>query len=423
MTAPLQGIRVIDWTQVQSGPSCTQMLAWLGADVIKIEKTGTGDPTRTELLDYPDLDGLYYLQLNCNKRSIELDMKSPEGKEILTRLLKTADIFVENLHPGAVDKLGFSWEEVHKINPRVIYGTIKGFNDDSPFANVKAFEPVAQCAGGAAATTGWWNSEYNVPTQSGAALGDSNTGMHLLIGLLAALMQREKTGEGCFVQQSMQDAVLNLCRIKLRDQLILEHNGVLKHMRQYQKETIGDTVPRAGNVEGGQVMGWCYRCKGWETDPNAFVYIVLQNEAKPFAAAARAMGYPQWIDDPKFNTPEARNEIKTEIYAAIEAYTMQHDKMEIVETLGKVGVPCGPVLSMKEIENDESLRKCGTIVEVEQPKRGKFLTIGCPPKFSSYTPQVKAAPLLGEHTDEVLKEVGYSEAEIQALRSKHVVCK
>jgi formyl-CoA transferase len=399
------------------------MLAWLGADVIKIEKTGTGDPTRTELLDYPDLDGLYYLQLNCNKRSIELDMKSPEGKEILTRLLKTADIFVENLHPGAVDKLGFSWEEVHKINPRVIYGTIKGFNDDSPFANVKAFEPVAQCAGGAAATTGWWNGEYNVPTQSGAALGDSNTGMHLLIGLLAALMQREKTGEGCFVQQSMQDAVLNLCRIKLRDQLILEHTGVLKHMPQYPKETIGDTVPRAGNVEGGQVMGWCYRCKGWETDPNAFVYIVLQNEAKPFAAAARAMGYPQWIDDPKFNTPEARNEIKTEIYAAIEAYTMQHDKMEIVETLGKVGVPCGPVLSMKEIENDESLRKCGTIVEVEQPKRGKFLTIGCPPKFSSYTPQVKAAPLLGEHTDEVLKEVGYSEAEIQALRSKHVVCK
>ena len=423
MTAPLQGIRVIDWTQVQSGPSCTQMLAWLGADVIKIEKTGTGDPTRTELLDYPDLDGLYYLQLNCNKRSIELDMKSPEGKEILTRLLKTADIFVENLHPGAVDKLGFSWEEVHKINPRVIYGTIKGFNDDSPFANVKAFEPVAQCAGGAAATTGWWNGEYNVPTQSGAALGDSNTGMHLLIGLLAALMQRENTGEGCFVQQSMQDAVLNLCRIKLRDQLILEHTGVLKHMPQYPKETIGDTVPRAGNVEGGQVMGWCYRCKGWETDPNAFVYIVLQNEAKPFAAAARAMGYPQWIDDPKFNTPEARNEIKTEIYAAIEAYTMQHDKMEIVETLGKVGVPCGPVLSMKEIENDESLRKCGTIVEVEQPKRGKFLTIGCPPKFSSYTPQVKAAPLLGEHTDEVLKEVGYSEAEIQALRSKHVVCK
>ena len=164
MKAPLEGIRVIDWTQVQSGPSCTQMLAWLGADVIKIERKGLGDPTRTELLDYPDMDSLYYLQLNCNKRSIELDMKTSEGKEILTRLLETADIFVENLHPGAVAKLGFSWEEVHKINPRVIYGTIKGFNDDSPLASVKAFEPVAQCAGGAAATTGWWKGEYNIPT-------------------------------------------------------------------------------------------------------------------------------------------------------------------------------------------------------------------------------------------------------------------
>lgn len=250
MTAPLEGIRVIDWTQVQSGPSCTQMLAWLGADVIKIERKGLGDPTRTELLDYPDMDSLYYLQLNCNKRSIELDMKTSEGKEILTRLLETADIFVENLHPGAVDKLGFSWEEVRKINPRIIYGTIKGFNDDSPLANVKAFEPVAQCAGGAAATTGWYQGEYDIPTQSGAALGDSNTGMHLLIGILAALMQREKTGEGCFVQQSMQDAVINLCRVKLRDQLILEHT------RMFQNQLV--TKLHSTKVDDGILHGLLY---------------------------------------------------------------------------------------------------------------------------------------------------------------------
>ena len=423
MTAPLKGIKVIDWTQVQSGPSCTQMLAWLGADVVKIERVGLGDPTRTELLDKPGLDGIYYLQLNCNKRSIELDMKTPEGKEILTRLLKSADIFIENLHPGAVAKLGFSWEEVHKINPRIISGTIKGFNDDSPFASVKAFEPVAQCAGGAAATTGWWKGDYNIPTQSGAALGDSNTGMHLLIGILAALMGREKSGEGCFVEQSMQDAVLNLCRIKLRDQQILEHTGVLKHLPQYPKEKFGNTVPRGGNVEGGQVLGWCYRCKGWENDPNAFVYIVLQNEEKPFAAACNAIGKPEWITDPKFNTPAARQEVKEEIYAAIEKFTMTKDKLQVVEELGKAGVPCGPVLSMLEIENDQSLRKCGTIVEVDQPKRGKFITIGCPPKFSNYKPEVKAAPLLGEHTDEVLKEVGYTADEIAALRKKHIICK
>ena len=423
MVAPLQGIKVIDWTQVQSGPSCTQILAWLGADVIKIERTGTGDPTRDELIDLPGQDGMYFLQLNCNKRSIELDVKSPGGKEILTKLLKTADIFVENLHPGAADHLGFSWEDVHKINPRVIYGTIKGFNDASPFKDVKAFEPVAQCAGGAASSTGWWEGENSVPTQSGAALGDSNTGMHLCLALLAALLQREKTGEGCFVQQSMQDAVLNLCRVKLRDQVILDNVHVLKHFPQYPSEKFGDTVPRSGNVEGSQVLGWCYKCKGWETDPNAYVYIVLQNEAKAFDEACTAMGITEWINDPKFNTAEARSLVKQDIYKRVEQYTMQYDKMELVENLGKAGVPVGPVLSMREIASDMSLRSCGTIVDVKQPKRGSFLTVGLPPKFSSWSPEITSAPLLGEHTDEVLKEIGYTDAEIAAFRSNHVVCK
>lgn len=307
------------------------------------------------------------------------------------------------------------------MNPRVIYGTIKGFNEDSPFAVVKAFEPVAQCAGGAASTTGWWTGEYNIPTQSGAALGDSNTGMHLVIGLLAALLQREQTGEGCFVQQSMQDTVLNLCRIKLRDQLILERTGVLKHLPEYPGEKFGNTVPRAGNVEGGQVLGWCYRCKGWETDPNAFVYIVLQNESKPFAAACNALGKPEWITDPKFNTPEARNQVKEEIYKGVEEYTITRDKYEVVDVLGKAGVPCGPVLSMYEIARDQSLLKCGTLVEVDQPKRGKFLTIGCLPKFSSYTPQVTPAPLLGADTDAILQELGYAADQIEQLRTNYVM--
>ena len=354
-----------------------------------------------------------------NKKSIELNVKSPEGKEILTKLLLDADIFVENLHPGAVDKLGFSWEDVHKLNPRLIYGTIKGFNEDSPFVNVKAFEPVAQCTGGAAATTGWWDGEYNIPTQSGAALGDSNTGMHLLIGLLSALLQREKTGEGCFVQQSMQDAVLNLCRIKLRDQIMLENIGVLKHLPQYPDEKFGNTVPRGGNVEGGQVLGWCYKCKNWETDPNDYVYIVLQNESKAFAEACTALGKPEWINDPKFNTPEARNLVKKEIYKGIEEFTITKDKYAVVDELGKAGVPCGPVLSMLEIEKDESLKKCGTLVEVDQPKRGKFLTVGCPCKFSNYSPVVTPAPALGANTDEVLKSIGYTDEEIAQLRSKH----
>ncbi len=420
MTAPLQGIKVIDMTEVQSGPSCTQMLAWFGADVIKIERPGGGDPTRDETIDIPGLDSLYFLQLNCNKKSIGLNAKTQEGKDILTKLIKEGDIFVENLHPGAADALGFSWDDVHKINPRCIYGTIKGFNAESPLAHVKAFEPVAQCAGGAASTTGWWSGPDNIPTQSAAALGDSNTGMHLLIGLLAALLQREKTGEGCYVQMAMQDAVLNLCRVKLRDQLILEHTGELKYYPQYPNDKFGKVVPRGGNIEGGQVLGWCYKCKNWDTDPSAFVYIVLQNEKKEFDLAASALGHPEWVNDPKYNTPEARNLIKEDIYKAIEAFTITKEKMEVVDLLSKAGVPCGPVLSMLEIQNDKSLYKCGTLVEVPEPKRGKFLTIGCPPKFSNFTPQIKSAPLLGENTDEILTSLGYSAQDITKLREAKV---
>ena len=232
-TAPLQGIKVVDFTEVQSGPSCTQMLAWLGADVIKIERPGVGDATRKELQFAPDEPSYYFLQLNSDKKSLALDAKTPDGKEILTRLIKEADIFVENLHPGAMDKLGFSWEAVHALNPRCIYGTIKGFPVSSKYKNLKAYEPIAQVTAAAASTTGWYSDPDNMPTQSGAALGDSNTGMHLLIGLLAALCQREKTGEGTYVYQSMHNACLNLCRIKTRDQLTLDRIGYLTQFPQY----------------------------------------------------------------------------------------------------------------------------------------------------------------------------------------------
>ncbi len=421
MASPLEGIKVIDMTEVQSGPSCTQMLAWFGAEVIKIERPGGGDPTRHELLDMPGLDGLYYLQLNSNKRSMGLNVKTPQGKEILTKLLKDADIFVENLHPGAAAELGFSWEEVHKINPRIVYGSITGFDENSPYANVKCYEPIAQCAGGAASTTGWWTGDNAIPTQSGAALGDSNTGMHLLIGLLAALLQRDKTGQGQWVRQSMQASVLNLCRVKLRDQLILEHTGRLTNYPQYPDGKFGDCVPRSGNIEGGGVFGWCYKCKGWETDSNAYVYIVIQNEPKSFELFCKGIGKPEWVTDPKFNTAEARDKIKEEIYAQVEKFTIDKDKNDVVAALSKFGVPCGPVLSMKEIENDASLRQNGTIVEVQQVERGSYLTVGVPMKFSDFTPQIKGAPLLGQDTDPILQSLGYTQEEIAVLRAGQVV--
>lgn len=422
--APLKGIKVVDWTQVQSGPSCTQLLAWLGAEVIKIERTNTGDPTRNELLDIQDSWSLYYLQLNANKKSLTLNIKTDEGKKIMYDLLKKADVFVENIAPGSAERNGFGWETVHKLNPKLIYASLKGFNEGSRFENVKAFEPVAQSAGGAASATGWNKGEDNVPTQSAAALGDSNSGMHLTIGILAALLQREHTGEGTFVYQSMQDAVLNLCRIKLRDQIMLDNLGALPHYAVYPNYKWGKAVPRAENTEGGQVIGWTYKAKGWETDPNAYVYIVVQNSNKSWEAISNAMGHPEWITDERFKDWQHRQLNKEDLYKCIESYTVNYDKYELTKTLGAAGVPVGPVLDWHEIENDPDLNKDGTIITIDQGgNRGKFKTIGLPFSLSNYKPDYKRAPDLGENNKEILASLGYDPDQIEKLTEEGVISK
>lgn len=418
-TAPLQGIKVIDFTEVQSGPSCTQMLAWLGAEVIKIERPGVGDATRNELQFDPECPSYYFLQLNSNKKSLALDAKTPDGKAILTKLIKSADIFVENLHPGAMDKLGFSWEAVHALNPKCIYGTIKGFPLSSKYKDLKAYEPIAQVTAGAASTTGWWEGQDNVPTQSGAALGDSNSGMHLLIGLLAALQQRSKTGEGCYVYQSMHNACLNLCRIKTRDQLTLDRIGYLTQFPQYPDKKFDDFVPRSGNQEGSGVLGWTYKCKGWETDPNAYVYIILQRGPKQFELACKAFGFEDWLTNPDFNTADARDKHKQAIYDRIGAWAITKDKYEITSILSPAGVPVGPVLSTKEIVDDQSLYDGNTLVKIDQGgKIGEFVTVGCPFTMSNYQPAYGPCPDLGGDTADVLTEYGYT-AEQQAEFSKN----
>lgn len=415
-TAPLQGIKVVDFTNVQSGPSCTQMLAWLGADVIKIERPGTGDATRKELQFDPDCPSYYFLQLNSDKRSLALDAATPDGKAILTKLIQGCDIFVENLHPGAMDKLGFSWEEVHKLNPRCIYGTIKGFPPTSQYKDLKAYEPIAQVTAAAASTTGWYEGEYNIPTQSGAALGDSNTGMHLLIGLLAALMQRERTGVGSFVYQSMHNACLNLCRIKTRDQLTLDKIGYLTQFMQYPNQKFPDYVPRSGNTEGSGVLGWTYKCKGWQTDPNDYAYIILQRGAKDFEKACQAFGFEDWLTNPDFNTADARDRHKDAIIARIGQWALQRDKFEVVKALAPYGVPCAPVLNTKEIMEDQSLYDGNTLVKINQGgKVGEFVTVGCPFTISTYQPTYGPCPTLGGNTDEVLTELGYTKEEIASF--------
>ena len=420
-TAPLQGIKVVDFTEVQSGPSCTQLLAWLGAEVIKIERPGVGDATRKELQFDPNDPSYYFLQLNSDKKSLALDAKTPDGKAILTKLIQGCDIFVENLHPGAMDKLGFSWEAVHALNPKCIYGTIKGFPVSSKYANLKAYEPVAQVTAGAASTTGWYSGVDNIPTQSGAALGDSNTGMHLTIGLLAALQQRARTGEGCYVYQSMHNACLNLCRIKTRDQLTLDRIGYLTQFPQYPDGKFGDCVPRSGNTEGSGVLGWTYKCKAAggldsEVDANNYVYVILQRGAKDFELACQAFGFQDWLTNPDFNTADARDRHKQEVWDRIQKFCIDKTKFEVTDLLSKAGVPVAPVLSTKEIMDDRSLYDGNTLVKINQGgKIGEFVTVGVPFTLSNYQPTYGPCPTLGGNTEEVLKSVGYTDEQIASF--------
>jgi len=413
---PLEGIKIIDFTHVQAGPACTQLLAWFGADVIKVERPGSGDVTRSQLRDVPGADALYFTMLNSNKRSLTLDTKTPQGKEVLTKLIKESDVMVENFGPGALDRMGFTWDHIQELNPGMILASVKGFSDGHHYEDLKVYENVAQCAGGAASTTGFWDGP---PTVSAAALGDSNTGMHLAIGILTALHQRNKTKKGQKVAVSMQDSVLNLCRVKLRDQQRLDKVGYLEEYPQYPHGKFSDVVPRGGNAGGGGQPGWVLKCKGWETDPNAYIYFTIQGHA--WAPICKALNKPEWIDDPAYKTAEARQDKIFDIFAFIESWLSDKTKFEAVDILRKFDIPCSPVLSMKEIAADPSLRASGTIVEVDHKQRGKYLTVGSPIKFSDMKVEITGSPLLGEHTDEVLAGLGYNAEQIKEMHEARAV--
>jgi formyl-CoA transferase len=412
----LDGVRVLDFTHVQSGPTCTQLLGWFGADVIKVERPGVGDATRKQLVDKPGADSLYFTMLNHNKRSIELDSKTETGKEILTRLIRECDVLVENFAPGALDRMGFPWERIHELNPRMILASVKGFGPGN-YENCKVYENAAQCAGGSASTTGFRDGP---PLVTGAQIGDSGTGLHLALGIVAALYQRERTGRGQRVLAPMQDGVLNLCRVKLRDQQRLEA-GPLKEYSQYGEGVpFGEATPRAGNDSGGGQPGRILKCKGWENDPNAYTYFITQ--AAVWEKICDLIGRPEWKTDPDYATPEARLPRLNEVFGAIERWTMTKDKFEVMEICNPLNIPVGPILSMKELAEDEGLRKTGTIVEVDHPDRGRYLTVGCPIKMSDSPVEVVRSPLLGEHTEEILRDVlGYSEGELQEIAGSGAV--
>jgi formyl-CoA transferase len=411
MTQALKGIRILDFTHVQSGPTCTQLLAWFGADVIKVERPGVGDITRGQLMDVPDADALYFTMLNHNKRSITLDTKNATGKKVLERLIVSCDVLVENFGPGVLDRMGFTWEKIHALNPLMIVASIKGFGP-GPYEDCKVYENVAQCTGGAASTTGFRDG---LPLVTGAQIGDSGTGLHLALGIVTALFQRTTTGKGQKVTCAMQDGVLNLCRVKLRDQQRLAH-GPLKEYSQFGEGIeFGDAVPRAGNDSGGGQPGRILKCKGWEKDPDAYIYFITQ--APVWEKICDVIGEPTWKTDPNYAKPPARLPRLNEIFGRIEQWTMTKTKFEAMSILNEFDIPCGPILSMKELAEDQSLRDTGTVVEVDHPKRGKYLTVGNPIKLSASPTVVERSPLLGEHTDQILADVlGYSADDITHIK-------
>jgi formyl-CoA transferase len=408
----LDGIRILDFTHVQSGPTCTQLLAWFGADVIKVERPGTGDITRGQLQDVPNADSLYFTMLNHNKRSITLDSKSKEGMKVLERLVKSCDALVENFAPGALDRMGLTWEQIHAWNPTMVVASVKGFGP-GPYEECKVYENVAQCAGGSASTTGFRDGP---PLVTGAQIGDSGTGLHLALGIVCALFQRNRTGRGQRVLTAMQDGVLNLCRVKLRDQQRLAH-GPLKEYSQYGENIpFGDATPRAGNDSGGGQPGWILKCKGWETDPNAYIYFITQ--APVWEKICDLIGKSEWKTDPDYAKPPARLPRLRHIFDTIEAWTMTQTKFEVMDACNAVDIPVGPILSMKELAEEQSLRATGTIVEIDHPTRGKYLSVGNPIKMSDSVTEVTRSPLLGEHTDEILTDVlGFTAEEIAEIKA------
>ena len=408
----LKGIRILDMTHVQAGPTCSQLLAWMGADVIKFEPP-QGDATRGQLRDIAGADSLYFTMLNCNKRSITVNMKSAEGKVVFVDLVKQCDIVMENFGPGVLDRLGFTWEKIHGINPKIIMGSIKGFGSSGPYADFKAYENVAQAMGGAMSTTGVPDGP---PFVAGAQIGDSGTGLHLAIGLLAALHQANRTGQGQYVKVAMMDGMMNLCRVKFRDHQRLTRQS----LAEYSVPTsigMGD-VPRAGNDSGGGQLGNAIHCK--PHGPNDYLYVVVQ-EAVWTGLANRIgpdIGLPDLATDPRLSAIADRRKNQQLVWSSLNKFAEKYTKRELMAILNPLDVPCGPIMSTTDLATDEHIRGRDMYVELDHPQRGKWWNVGMPIKLSASPAKIERSPLLGEHTDDVLKNVlNYDDARIVAMKA------
>ena len=399
----LSGVRVVDLTQFEAGPSCTETLAWLGADVIKVEPPGRGEQGRGASTEDPSLDSHYFLLLNANKRSVTLDLRHPDGKALLRRLLAGADVFAENLKPGSVERLGFGYDVVREINPGIVYAQVKGYAPDGPFGRFPSFDPIGQAVGGALSLTG---TPDGPPLKPGPTIGDTGTGLHLAIGILAALLQRHRTGVGQRVEVTMQEAVINYCRISYARQAIT-----------------GQPAERFGNQSqiGMSAPSGIFPCRPGGPNDYVFVYTNRANEDQ-WHRLLDVVGRPELKDDPRFAGPVERAGHQDTIDELLSGWTRSRTKRQAMAELGAAGVPAGAVFDTLELSEDPDLRRRGMFVTVDHPRRGRVTMPGWPVRMSCSHVPVTAAPLLGEHNRAVYGDLmGLDETELARLETEGVI--
>jgi formyl-CoA transferase len=400
----LEGVRVVDFTQFEAGPSCTESLAWLGAEVVKIENPKTGDPGRRLTPGKPDNDPWYFHQFNANKKSVSLNLKAPRGLEIVRELLKKADVTVENMAPGTIERLGLGYDEVKKINPGIIYCQVKGFGTGSPYEKSLAFDMIAQAAGGVISVTGEGDRP---PVKPGTSFGDTGTGMLMAVSILGALYKRAKTGQGRRLQVAMQDAMVHYMRVPFT-----------------RTQLNGQPVLRAGTSRsqpGGLVPSALYPCK--PGGPNDYVYVFCSRaNADHWQRLLKVIGREDLSGDERYDTGQARSQHAAEVDEIIAAWTRQHTKEEAMKLIGAASVPAGAVFDTLELINDPSLAERGIMQTVQHPTTGPVKMPAWPVRFDGAPPRVKPSPLLGQHNAEILGEwLGIGTREIDALRAEGIV--
>jgi crotonobetainyl-CoA:carnitine CoA-transferase CaiB-like acyl-CoA transferase len=398
----LVGMKILDLTQFEAGPSCTEALAWLGAEVVKVENPKVGDPGRTAG-GAPGSDAYYFLQYNANKKSVAVNLKDPRGLQLVKDLAAKADVMVENFAPGAIERLGLGPDVIRALNPAIIYCQVKGFGTGSPFEKNLAFDMIAQACGGLMSITG---EEDGPPCKPGATIGDTGTGMLMAISVLGAYVRRLRTGQGEHLQLAMQDSILHYIR------------NAFTYM-----ERTGKPAPRAGSktVGGGNPPIGVYPCKGG--GPNDYVYIYT-SRANPehWTRLLKVMGREDLIGDPMYATPEARTEHREEVDAIVANWTRQHDKQTAMKLVGDATIPAGAVLDTMELASDKTFEQRGIRQTMHHPKAGDYVMSGWPVRFEGKTPPIAPAPLLGQHGEQVLAEwLGDDRDKVGVLREQAVI--